>query len=302
LAKPKPTIVRLHEMTPGQTADFFALLAERKKSATRDGKPYYSCQFRDAKRTVGFMVWADGGHFPTCEADWRPGQFFKIRAAYVETERYGPQIDIQQIRQVTDADAAAGFQPSEFVECSRFDPNAMFAELRGLAEQHITDEPLRRMVLTLLDRHAPAWKQRPATSRNFFPFPGGLLEHTLSVTKNCLLLAEKYATHYAEVKPPINRDLVIAGAILHDIGRVAELDDDPIKPEPTVPGRFFGHLLLGRDLVRDLVPECIIIHHADDLDAKIEMYMRCLRNDKADGPFTERDPVLGRQLFKGRSV
>jgi 3'-5' exoribonuclease len=316
VAKPKPAVVPLHEMSAGQHGDFFAMLAERNKSATRDGKPFYTCRFRDAKRTVSFMVWADGGFFESCEAEWKPGQFFKVRGTFAESERYGPQIEIQQIR---------------------FDPEAMFAELRGLAEQHVADLPLRRLVLTLLDRHMPAWKLRPATQRNFYPFPGGLLEHTLSVTKSCLHLAEKYAGTYADLKPPINKDLVVAGAILHDVGRVAELSDDPLKAEPTIPGRLFGHLFLGRDLIRDtareqgdvnpelvgmlehivishlnhpewgsprlpLIPEVLIIHHADDLDAKMEMYVRCLRNDKADGPFTDRDPVLGRQLFKGRSV
>jgi 3'-5' exoribonuclease len=100
---------------------------------------------------------------------------------------------------------------------------------------------------------------------------------------------------------------------------------------------LFGHLLLGRDLVRDaaraqgdvnpellrllehvllsylalpewgsprlpLVPEALILHHADDLDAKLEMYVRCLTRDRAEGPLTDRDPVLNRQLFKGRGV
>jgi len=51
-----------------------------------------------------------------------------------------------------------------------------------------------------------------------------------------------------------------------------------------------------------LVPECLILHHADDLDAKLEMYARCLSRDEEEGAFTARDPVLGRQLFKGRSV
>jgi 3'-5' exoribonuclease len=51
-----------------------------------------------------------------------------------------------------------------------------------------------------------------------------------------------------------------------------------------------------------MVPECLILHHADDLDAKMEMFARCLRRDKEDGPFTARDPVLGKQLYKGRSV
>ena len=51
-----------------------------------------------------------------------------------------------------------------------------------------------------------------------------------------------------------------------------------------------------------LIPESLILHHADDLDAKLEMYVRCLTRDTADGPFTERDSVLNRQLFKGREV
>src|SRR5262249_25861582 len=143
--------------------------------------------------------------------------------------------------------------------------------------------------------------------------------------------------HYTELKPPLNKGLVVAGAILHDIGRVAEFDDNVVSPQPTVPGRLFGHLFLGRDLVREaaasieglnpellrllehlivshlnhpewgsprlpLIPESLILHHADDLDAKLEMYARCLSHDRGQGPFTERDPVLNRQLLKGRSV
>src|SRR5262249_58824756 len=57
---PKPTPTRLCDLTPGQFADCFALLAERTKSATREDKPYYVCRFRDARRTATLMVWADG--------------------------------------------------------------------------------------------------------------------------------------------------------------------------------------------------------------------------------------------------
>jgi 3'-5' exoribonuclease len=337
MPRAKPPLLRLHEMPAGQLADFFALLAERSKNATRDGKPYYTCRFRDAHRTASFMVWSDSGFFEACENDWRVGQFYKIRGTYGEHDRYGAQLDVQEIRAVSDGDRSDGFDPAAFVDCSRFNPDAMFAELNGLAKEHIADVPLRRLVQTILERHAGPLKQLPATTRNFYPFPGGLLEHILSVTRSCLQLVEKYATYYPHLKPPLNRDLVVAGAILHDIGRVLELNDDLLNVQPTVPGRLFGHLFLGRDLVRDtarelgdvnpelvamlehivithlnlpewgspklpLVPECLIIHHADDLDAKMEMYVRCLSKDKADGPFTDRDPVLGRHLYKGRKV
>src|SRR5262249_47048755 len=145
----------------------------------------------------------------------------------------------------------------------------------------------------------------------FHPFAGGLLEHTLSVTKTCLWLAERYVAYYTELSPPLNKGLVVAGAALHDLGRVLEFGEDPLGRQGTGAGRMGGHLVLGRDLVRDaareqgdvhpdlvqmlehiimahlalpewgsprlpLVPECLIVHHADDLNAKLEMYARCL--------------------------
>jgi 3'-5' exoribonuclease len=335
--KAKPPVNRLSELAEGQLGDFFALLAERSRGATREGKPFYTCRFRDLRRTVTYMAWADGKHFAECEANWHEGHFYKVRATYGQHERYGPQIDILAIREVSEEDRANGFDPAEFVEHSRYDREQMFAELRGLTEANIADEPLRRLVLGLLDKHADAIKRLPATKGRFHVFAGGLLEHTLSVTRTCLGLTERYAAHYPDLKPPLNRDLVTAAAVLHDIGRVMELSDDPLAPQPTVPGRLFGHLFLGRDMVRDaaraqddinpelvqllehiivthlalpewgsprlpLVPECLILHHADDLDAKLEMYARCLTRDTAAGPFTDRDPALGRQLYKGRTV
>src|SRR4029077_18241804 len=96
-------------------------LAERTKGATRDGKPYYTCRFRDAHRTASFMVWADGGFYEACEVDWREGQFYKIRAQYGGHERYGTQLDIQNIREVTAADRADGFDAGTLVARSRRD-------------------------------------------------------------------------------------------------------------------------------------------------------------------------------------
>ena len=338
MAKPKPVQARLSDLTTGQLGDFFALLAEKTRGVTREGKAYYVCRFRDARRTVAFMVWGDGPWFGPCESDWQAGHFYKLRAVYGEHERYGPQLtDLVAIRPAAEADLADGFKPAELVESSRQEPARMFAELKELATAQIADELLRRLVLTLLDRYAEPLQRLPATRDKFHPFAGGLLEHTLSVTRSAVQLAERYSTYYTELKPPLNRDLVAAGAILHDIGRVLEYGDEAQAPSVTVAGRLAGHLLLGRDLVRDaarelgdvnpelvqmlehivlthlglpewgsprlpLVPECLIIHHADDLDAKLEMYVRCLSRDRADGPFTDRDPVLNRQLFKGRAV
>jgi 3'-5' exoribonuclease len=336
MTRAKPTLVHLGDMNAGQFDDFFVLLAEKAKGKTREGKPFFTCRFRDARRSATSMIWEDGGLYHACERDWQEGQFYKIRGTFTPSDRFGPQIEIQDIRPITAADMERGFQPSDLVECSRFDPAAMLAELKVLAEKNIDDLPLRQLVLTILDRHAPALQRVPATLTRFHPFLGGLLEHTLAVTRSALELVERYRSYYPDLKPPLNRDLVTAGAILHDIGRVLEFDET-LMPQPTVPGRLLGHLFLGRDLVRDtarelgnvkpellqllehmiithlnlpewgsprlpLIPESLILHHADDLDAKMEMYVRCLTRDQAAGPFTDREPGLNRQLFKGRSV
>ena len=134
MAKPKPVQARLSDLTPGQLGDFFALLAEKNKGATREGKPYYACRFRDARRTVAFMVWGDGPWFAACESDWQAGHFYKLRAVYGEHDRYGPQItELVAIRPAADADLADGFDPAQLVESSRYDPETMFTELKALA-------------------------------------------------------------------------------------------------------------------------------------------------------------------------
>lgn len=336
---PKPSVVPLHQLTPGPPADFFALLSDKQKGTTRDGKPYLACKFRDLRRTVSVMVWQDHKEFTNAE-QWQPGGFFKLRGTFAEHEKYGPQVELHQLREVKESDRADGFHEADFYDRSRFDSDVMFAELHAFAEKEIKDEPLRRLAVTLLDVHAKSLKQLPASDRRFYPFPGGWLEHVLNVTRNCAWLADRYGSHYPELTPPLNRDLIVTAAILHDIGRVAELNvpDVPSQPaELTVDGRLFGYILLGRDLIRNAagaitnlnpelltllehivvshltlpewgsprlpaIPEVLILHHADDLDAKMEMYARCLTRDMSDGPFTDPDPMLKKPLLKKREV
>lgn len=333
----RTALARLSDLTPGQKGDFYALLTERTRGTTREGKDYFHCRLRDLRRTVSVMVWSDSEWFTDCEQNWKPGQFYKVRGIYNEHERYGPQVELERIRAVNESDSGHGFDALDFVERSRRPPADLFAELKELVGKEIADEPLRRLVLALLDDHAAAWQRLPATRDRYYPFAGGLLEHTLTVTRTCLELVDRYRAQYPELKPPLNRDLVLAGAVLHEVGRVVELEADSLSVDYSVPGRLAGHLVLGRDLVRDkarelgdvnpelvrllehlllsylalpewgsprlpLIPECLIVHHADDLDAKLEMYVRCLSRDQAEGPFTDREPSLNRQLLKRRTV
>ena len=327
-------IARLSELVPGQQADCFVLLAGKERSNTRDGKPYFRATFRDAARTVNVMIWSDTPWFADCESAWQIGGFYKIRCSYLENQ-YGPQIELERIRPVEPADERHGFDPGEFFARSRFDSEAMFQELCGLAETHISDLGVQRLVLALLTEHADLLKRMSAANRNHHAFAGGFLEHVLSVTRTCVYLADKYLDYYPETRPPLSKSLVVAGGILHDIGKTLELDHQPQGADYTAQGRLIGHILLGRDLVRDkarelggLDPEtllrlehivvshqnlpewgspvaphtleALLVHFADDLDAKYNMLARALETDPQPGEeFTSRDNALRRMVFRG---
>jgi len=215
----------------------------------------------------------------------------------------------------------------------------MFRELDDLIATEIQDLPLRQLTQKLLHDNAAELKLLPASTRHAYPFAGGWLEHILNVVRNCVFLASYYARQFSEMKPPLNRDLIVAGAALHDIGRLKSVEaGQPGQPSRSgIAGELFGHIYLGYDLIRtaaknipelnpellDLllhivvshlrqpdsgssrsprIPEVLILHYADDLDTKFEMHVRCLMRDTTDGPFTEWDSILGGSLLKQRKV
>src|SRR5262245_43536342 len=168
----KPLLVALHQLTPGQAADCFVLLTEKSRNATRDGKPFYICRFRDSRRTVSSVVWSDSMLFNPCEREWQVGHFYKIRGTLRQSEQYGPQFELARIRPVQDSDTADGFDPALLVERSRFDSKEMFDELCELVSKEIADAPLRKLVMTLLAKYVEPLKRLPATQGKFYPFAG----------------------------------------------------------------------------------------------------------------------------------
>jgi len=327
-------ILTLSEMAPDQEADVFVLMTSKEELTTRTGKPYFKVGFRDGTREVSFPIWDNSPWAVECRDGWTPGVFYKLRAVYRESN-YGAQLDVRKIREVTDADAADGFDPAMCLPQSRFDPGAMFDELTAIVEQRIERPPLRKLVESILQTHRETLLVHPAARHNHHAFAGGLLEHTLSVTRTCVYLADKYAEYYPDMEPPLDKGLVVAGAILHDIGKVHELAQQPEGTSYTAEGALIGHMLLGRDMARraaaeidvdaetllrlehlliahqrlpewgspkpPMTPEALIVHYADDLDAKYHMMVAVLRDDKTPGPLTSRKNVLYQQVFRGGS-
>jgi 3'-5' exoribonuclease len=331
-AQDKTLRVALCEMSEGQEADFFALLSEKQELTTRDGKPYYRVTFRDARREVGFPIWSDSALADLCRNEWTPGQFYKMRAVLRQTN-YGLQLDIKKIRTVEDADRKDGFDPLMCQPASRFDPVEMFAELMNIVESRIEDKTLRQLVVDILEQNREQLLVWPAAKKNHHAFVSGFLEHVLNVTRTSCQLADRYAELYNDLQPPINKDVIVAGAVLHDIGKLRELTTSGAGADYSAAGCLIGHVLQGRDIVREMAagreidpetllrlehvivshqrlpewgapkppmtPEALIVHYADDLDAKMNMLVCTLKEDSTEGPVTNKRNAMAQQFYRG---
>ena len=327
--------VPLSELGDGQEADFFALLSEKQELTTRDGKPYHRVSFRDARREVNFPIWSDSPLAEACREQWAPGQFYKLRAV-LRQSNYGPQLEIKRIRPVEDADRGDGFDPHMCQPTSRFDPVEMFAELMNIVESRIENAPLRQLVADILEQNREQLLLIPAAKKNHHAYLSGYLEHVLNVTRTCCHLADKYAELYNDLDPPLNKEVIVAGAVLHDIGKLRELTSTPAGAEYTPAGCLVGHVLQGRDIVREaaagraidpetmlrlehviishqrlpewgapkppMTPEALLVHYADDIDAKLAMMVCALQEDATDGPITSRRNGLNQQVYRGGTV
>src|SRR5262249_27221426 len=140
---------------------------------------------------------------------------------------FGPQLEIKKIRLVEDGDKKDGFDPLMCQPTSRFDPIEMFAELMNLIELRIENKPLRKLVADILEQHREQLLLWPAAQRTHHGYVSGYLEHVLNVPRTCCHLADKYAELYNELDPPLNKDVIVAGAALHDIGKLRELETGP---------------------------------------------------------------------------
>ncbi|OYV85445.1 MAG: hypothetical protein B7Z73_13580, partial [Planctomycetia bacterium 21-64-5] len=237
-------------MVHGQESDLFALLTVKELLATRDGKPYHRVGFRDARREVSFPIWQDSPWSEECKQSWTPGICYKLRALYRETN-YGPQLEIRKIRAVNDADRLDGYDPQMFLPRSRFDPAQMLAELVQLVEAKVGDAGLRRLTLAILTENREKLLALPAATRNHHAYVGGWLEHVLSVTRTAVYLAEKYDDYYPDLQPRLNGSLVVAGAVLHDIGKLCELEWQAEGAAMTAPGA--APIALVRDILAALM-------------------------------------------------
>jgi 3'-5' exoribonuclease len=209
---------------------------------------------------------------------------------------------------------------------TRFDTGDLFAQVRRLCAE-VRDAHLRALLLGLLDdpELGPAFRAAPAAKTIHHAWVGGLCEHTLSV----LQLGWRVCDHY----PRLDRDLVTAGCLLHEFGKVRELAVAADGFTYTDEGRLVGHIVLAcqlihertsripgfpRELTMHLVHlvashhgllehgspkepqtlEALVVHALDELDSRIAAFGAIFERDATPGSFTSYQRLYDRHLFK----
>lgn len=254
----------------------------------------------------------------------RPGMYVGVRG-HIETYQAERQLRVEEIVPLrVELDDLVLFLPRSARPAEHMD-----AELAA-AIASVRDDDLRRILLALLGPDTDtgnAFRLAPAAKQNHHAYLGGLLEHTLSVVRVCDLLAAHYGA-------ALDRDLLIAGALLHDLGKVREIGARAGFPY-TDEGKLLGHILIGLQMVGDAaagVPalhparllllqhliashqgryewnspreprtlEAIVLHYADDLDAKLNQAGALI--DAVPAGWSAYDRSFGRDFLRHHNL
>ena len=331
------TVAKLSELKDGDEAICYAALVRKQQGKTYKNEPFTKCYFRDKRVIVEAPIWADH-RFARQAPGWPDGEFYRLQVKATITPKYGLQLDIHDIRPAVPEDAADGFRVADLVESSEFDIDEMWRSLHDTIKRCVDDPHVRQLLEAILDDHAEAFKRMQAATNFHHGYTGGLLEHVRSMARISAFVADHYARYYWRLNPPLNRSVVVAAAILHDIGKLRELKYHPIEAKYTKEGSLIGHVQLGRDMVHEaalkidgfpeetllllehailshhgkrefgapILPqtiEALIVSYVDDLDAKINVAARGLMAADGETEFTDKlYPLDNRRFYRGIPV
>jgi 3'-5' exoribonuclease len=284
---------------------------------TKGDKPYLRLQLVDSSGTIEGRVWDDAERI---DARISAGSHVGIRGR-IQSYRNQRQLKIEEIGPIHVEHSELDL----FLPATNLDLDTLETALDQLVAS-VEERPLRQLLelLTGADTDTGStFRRAPAAKRNHHAYVGGLLEHTVSIAR----VADALAKHYGAL---IDRDLLLTGAILHDIGKIQEIAITGGFPY-TDPGKLLGHILLGIEIVRDAarsieglskerlllvlhliashqgkyewqsprVPhtlEALILHFADDLDAKVNQAAALVAS--VEEGWTPYDSNFAREFFR----
>jgi 3'-5' exoribonuclease len=306
------------DLKPNQVFTATFLVHVKDVRQKKSGDPYLSLLLGDRTGEVDAKMWDNVAEvLDTFDRD----DFVKVKGL-LQIFQNRPQLTIHKMARLTDSDVDF----ADFFPASARDPLEMFAELRGIVAE-IANLHLRALLEAFLDDEplARMYRTAPAAKHVHHAYLGGLIEHVLSVCHLCRMTAAHYA--YIDV------DLLLTGAILHDIGKVAELTYERSFGY-SAEGQLLGHIIIGLRLMHDklqrlpdfphklrvlvehmivshhgelefgspkvpLFPEALLLHHLDNLDSKMECMRRLVANDRhVEGCWTAYNPSLDRSILK----
>lgn len=316
---------KITELVGGGQIDQVFLATRKQLRPNRNGQLYLQVELADRSGAITGRMWnASDDDFEAFDE----GDFVRVEGT-VQLYSGALQIIVTAVGRVD----PRSVDESEFRVLSTADVDRLTAELtRFLAT--IRAEPLRNLVEAVLadaDLMA-AFARSPAGVKQHHAYAGGLLEHVV----NLLHLADLVAPRY----PEVDRDLLLTGVLLHDIGKTLELESER-GFSYTDAGQLLGHVLLGLELVDEKIREveqrtgrefeqetairikhmiashhgeyafgapklpmtleAIALHHLDQLDARMAGTLQLMQNEAAlDGGWTQYHANLGRKFFKGR--
>jgi len=312
------------EFTRGERVEGVYLCARKDLKTTRKGSLYLQLELVDRTGRIGAKMWdASEGLFHAVEVD----DFLRI-AGRVDVYQDDKQLILDDLRPVP----AEGLDIADYLPSTEQDPDALFAELRAAVET-VTERHLRIVIDAFLGDEAlmERFRLAPAAIRYHHAYLGGLLEHTIGVMRLAQAVCERY--------PAVNRDLLLTGAFLHDIGKIDEMAYARAF-DYTDEGNLLGHLVIGLTLierkVRDwetatgeafpedllavlehliishhgeyeygscklpMTVEALTLHYLDNLDAKLHAIGSHIAADPdPQRRWTEFNRMLGRRLYKG---
>jgi len=206
-----------------------------------NGKPFQELQLRDAADSMTLRAWSDTDAFEACSA-LTPGNFVAVEGIFSHSAAFGLDSKRWEVALLNEEAVEALLEGSEErrILLERCD------QAISQAVASITDTRLRSLCSRFLDHHGARFRRSAAARGNHHARRGGLLEHTSRMMESALALCGVY--------PELNRDLVIAGVLFHDTGKLWET----CPPErgfgivPELRGELLGHLSIGIELVNTL--------------------------------------------------
>ena len=252
----------INELHEGETVRGIYLCRGKRSAETRNGKAYDNLMLQDKTGVLDGKVWDPNSQGI---ADYDEKDFIEVVGDVISYNN-NLQLNIKQIRKAGEDE----YNPADYMPTSEKNVDTMYEELLGYIGQ-ISNVYLRQAVEYYFVndvKFIETFKGHSAAKTVHHGFAGGLLEHTLSILKMCEYFTGAY--------PILNKDLLYAAALCHDIGKIKELSDFPDN-DYTDDGQLLGHIIIGVEMINDAIrtipdfPEklaselkhCVIAHHGE---------------------------------------